>query len=103
MKNEDFDAFLINVVENDKKNIGYGDNFDAMCSRLTGHQKSVSSQKKMINYAVLPILMMVIALNIFFLFSQNNPAPQTMDSFTEENLINSSTSYFSEVLLSVND
>ena len=50
MKNEDFDAFLINVIENDKKNIGYGDNFDAMCNRLTGHQKSVSSQKKMINY-----------------------------------------------------
>lgn len=46
MKNEDFDAFLINVVENDKKNIGYGDNFDAMCNRLTGHQKKCVVPKK---------------------------------------------------------
>ena len=66
MKKEDFDAFLMNAIEDDKRNIGCDEqNFDVMYNRLRKHQKNVDSQKKMINYGVLPVLMMVVALNMF--------------------------------------
>lgn len=105
MKKEDFDAFLMNAIEDDKRNIGCDEqNFDVMYSRLRKHQKNVDSQKKMINYGVLPVLMMVVALNMYLLFNQNNEAPKFVeDVFAEETLINSSANYFSEVLLSVNE
>ena len=105
MKKEDFDAFLMNAIEDDKRNIGCDEqNFDVMYNRLRKHQKIVDSQKKMINYGVLPVLMMVVALNIYLLFNQNNETPKFVeDVFAEETLINSSANYFSEVLLSVNE
>lgn len=106
MKNDDFNTFLLNTIECDKSNITVEkDNFDSLWLGLKKHQNSESIQRKLISYGGIPVILCVLLMNISFMFAQSESHDtfQSMETFAEENGINTSANYFSEVLLSFND
>ncbi len=99
MNNDEFESFLIQTIENDKANIHMNENpFATFCANINKQHKNEQRREKILSRGVLPIMLATIVINIYFLFS-NAQNSQTMTTFAEENFINTSAYYFSEVLI----
>lgn len=101
MNTGNFDNFLEQIIEDDKIHVRLEENsFVAFSKNLKRQQVAAARQKKIINYAVVPVVLLTIVLNILFLFNSNQSHDfQSIDTFAEENHISTSTYYFSEVLI----
>ena len=99
MTNQEFESFLIQTIENDKANIQMTENpFATFCANIKKQHKIEQRREKIVRCGVLPIMLVTIIINVYFLFSNTNNN-QTMTTFAEENFISTSAYYFSEVLI----
>lgn len=102
MNNQDSDGILLKVIEKDKNRITLEeDSFSTICTTLYSMQKSSNKQRMVINYCILPIILLTLMTNIVLLFdgNQSEQTANTIHVFAEENYIKTSANYFSEVLL----
>lgn len=101
MNTGNFDNFLEQIVKTDKSHVRLcDDSFASFSKNMERQQVAAARQKKIINYAVVPVVLLTIVLNILFLFNSNQSQDfQSIDTFAEENHISTSAYYFSEVLI----